>query len=141
MTTKEYLSQISRLNSQIKTKLKELSQLKELSESISAINNEERVQTMPNFDKIGTAYCRIEELEEKIDSLVRESIEKREKIISQIDGMEDEMEYQILFQRYIIGDTLEQISQDTCYVYRSVTRLHGRALKSFEKKYGKEYLS
>ena len=141
MTTQEYLGQISRLNRVINNKLKELSQLKELSISISAIKNSERVQTTPNFDKIGSAYCKIEELEEKIDKLVDEYIQKREKTIEQIESLENETEYQILFSKYITGDTLEKISKDMNYVYRNITRLHGKALKSFEKKYGNQYLS
>ena len=42
MTTKEYLSQISRLDRMIKNKLTELSQLKEMTCGLSAIPNEER---------------------------------------------------------------------------------------------------
>lgn len=141
MTTQEYLGQISRLNRVINNKIKELCQLKELSTSISAVKNEERVQTTPNFDKIGSAYCKIANLEEKIDNLVDEYVDKREEIIKQIESMEDEIEYQILFSKYISGDTLEKISCDMNYVYRNITRLHGKALKSFEKKYGNQYLS
>ena len=37
---------------------------------------------------------------------------KREKIISEIESIEDETEYQILFSKYITGDTLEKISND-----------------------------
>ena len=50
MKTKDYLSQVSRLNKMINNKLSEISQLRELSVSISAIGNDEKVQTSPNFD-------------------------------------------------------------------------------------------
>lgn len=141
MTTKEYLSQISRYSRKINNKTKELEQLKELATSISAVKNEERVQTTPNFDKIGTAYCKISSLEEKIENLVDEYIKIREKIIQEIESIEDETEYQVLFSHYIVGEKLEKISQDMNYVYRNITRLHGKALKNFEKKYGNQYLS
>ena len=68
MTTKEYLGQISRLNRMINNKLVEIAQLKELACSVSAIQTGERVQTTPNYDKIGTAYAKIDEMERVIKS-------------------------------------------------------------------------
>lgn len=140
MTTKEYLSQISRLDRMIKNKLTELSQLKEMTCGLSAIPNEERVQSTPNFDKIGTAYCKIESMEENIDKLINEYADKKNEIISQIDGMEDEMLYDILFSRYIARKTFEKIADNMNYSFRQTTRLHGKALQEFEKKYGYLYL-
>ena len=140
MTTKEYLSQISRLNRMIQNKLSDISQLRELSLGISAISNEERVQCTPNHDKLGTAYCKIEEMEEKLNEMVDEYVDKKEMIISQIDNMEDETYYDILFSRYIEKKTFEKIASDMNYSFRNTTRLHGKALKEFEKKYGYLYL-
>lgn len=140
MTTKEYLSQISRLDRMIKNKLTELSQLKEMTYGLSAITNEERVQSTPNVDKIGTAYCKIESMEENIDRLIDEYADKKNEIISQIDGMEDEILYDILFSRYIARKTFEKIADNMNYSFRQTTRLHGKALQEFEKKYGYLYL-
>lgn len=139
MTTKEYLCQISRLDRMIQNKLAEISQLRELAMSISAVKNEERVQTTPNFDKIGTAYCKIEEMEEKLDKLIDEYVDKKNLIISQIDGIENEIYYEILFARYIEKKTFEKIADEMTYSWRQVIRLHGRALQEFEKKYGNTY--
>ena len=140
MTTKEYLSQISRLDRMIQNKLTELVQLKELSYGLSAVPNEEKVQTTPNHDKIGTAFCKIESMEESIDKLIDEYVDKKNEIISQIDSMEDETHYDILFSRYIEKKTFEKIATDMHYSFRNTTRLHGRALQEFEKKYGELYL-
>ena len=140
MTTKEYLSQISRLNRMIQNKLSDISQLRELSLGISAISNEERVQSTPNHDKLGTAYCKIEAMEEKLNEMVDEYVDKKEMIISQIDNMEDETYYDILFSRYIEKKTFEKIASDMNYSFRNTTRLHGKALQEFEKKYGYLYL-
>ena len=139
MTTKEYLCQISRLDRMINNKLAEISQLRELAMSVSAVKNEERVQNTPNFDKIGTAYCKIEEMEEKLDKLIDEYVDKKNLIISQIDGIENETYYEILFARYIEKKTFEKIADEMTYSFRNVTRLHGRALQEFEKKYGNLY--
>ena len=139
MDTKTYLQQISRLDRMINNKLSEISQLRELAMSVSAVKNEERVQNTQNFDKIGTAYCKIEEMEEKLDKLIDEYVDKKNLIISQIDGIENETYYEILFARYIEKKTFEKIADEMTYSFRNVTRLHGRALQEFEKKYGNLY--
>ena len=139
MDTKQYLNQISRLDRMINNKLAEISQLRELAMSVSAVKNEERVQNTPNFDKIGTAYCKIEEMEEKLDKLIDEFVDKKNLIISQIDKIENETYYEILFARYIEKKTFEKIADEMTYSWRQVIRLHGRALQEFEKKYGNTY--
>lgn len=141
MTTKEYLGQISRLNRMINNKLTEIAQLKDMVVSISAPQSGERVQTTQNFDKIGTKYAKIDEMERKIDGMVDELVDKKEKIIQQIDSMEDENTYNILFARYIEKKTFEVIATEMKYSWRQVVRLHGTALKQFEKKYGEVYLN
>lgn len=140
MKTKDYLSQVSRLNKMINNKLSEIHQLRELSVSISAIGNDEKVQTSPNFDKIGTTVAKIDEMENNLDKMIDEYLVKRERIIAQIDTMEEESVYQILFSRYIEKKTFEKIATEMEYSWRQIVRLHGKALQQFEKKYGEEYL-
>lgn len=125
----------------INNKLTEIAQLKDMAASISAPQSSERVQTTPNFDKIGTRYAKIDEMERKIDGMVDELVDKKEKIIQQIDSMEDENTYNILFARYIEKKTFEVIATEMKYSWRQVIRLHGTALKQFEKKYGEGYLN
>ena len=110
MTTKDYLNQISRLNRMINNKLTEITQLRELSCSISAVKNEERVMSSSDPD------------------------------IGQIDGIENEDCYNILFSRYIEKKTFEVIATEMKYSWRQIIRLHGKALKAFEEKYGNTYL-
>ena len=140
MTTKDYLNQISRINRMINNKIVELSRLKELACSISAVSGEDRVMVTPNFDKIGTKQAKIDEMERNIDALVDEYIIKRDKIVSQIDSMEDENVYNVLFSRYIEKKTFEVIATEMNYSWRQTIRLHGIALKKFEQKYGATYL-
>lgn len=140
MTTKDYLNQISRLNRMINNKLTEITQLRELSCSISAIRNEEKVKLSSDPDKIGSTYAKIDEMERNLDKTIDEYTDKKNLIIGQIDGIEDEDYYNILFSRYIEKKTFEVIATEMNFSYRNVTRLHGRALKAFEDKYGETYL-
>lgn len=140
MDTKQYLNQISRLDLMIKNKISELNNLREMIYGLSAVSNEERVQTSPNFDKIGTAVSKLDTLERDVDSLVDEFVDKRTKIINQIDSMENECSYNVLFSRYVQKKTFEKISTEMNYSFKQTMRIHGKALKEFEEKYGKEYL-
>lgn len=141
MDTKQYLSQISRLDLMIKNKITELSSLREMCYGLSAIPNEERVQSTPNFDKIGTVVSKLDGLERSIDSLVDEFIDKRTKIISQIDSMSDESMYNVLFARYVEKKTFEKISDEMNYSFKQTTRIHVNALREFEKRFGEEYIN
>jgi hypothetical protein len=141
MTTKEYLMQISRMDRMIKNKLSEIAQLRELSCGISAVQSEDRVQTTPNFDKIGTSYAKIDEMERNLDRIIDEYIDRKNEIIAQIDSMENEIYYNILFARYVEKKTFEKIASEINYSFRNTTRLHGKALLEFEKKYGDKYLN
>lgn len=139
MDTKQYLSQISRLDRMIKNKMTELSQYKDLAYGLSAINNEEKVQSTPDFDKMTGKIAKILEMESKIDSLIDEYVDKKNLIVSQIDSMENEIYYEILFARYIEKKTFEKIADEMSYSWRQIIRLHGRALQEFEKIYGETY--
>ena len=140
MTTKDYLNQISRLNRMINNKLTEITQLRELSCSISAIRNEEKVKSSSDPDKIGSTYAKIDEMERNLDKTIDEYTDKKNLIIGQIDGIEDEDYYNILFSRYIEKKTFEVIATEMKYSWRQIIRLHGKALKEFEEKYGSTYL-
>ena len=139
MTTKDYLNQISRLNRMINNKLSEISQLRELACSVSAIRNEEKVQTSQKADSIGTAISKIDEMERDIERTIDKYTKKKNLIISQIEGMDDELHYNVLFSSYIEKKTFEVIATEMSYSFRNITRIHGRALKEFERKYGDTY--
>jgi hypothetical protein len=139
MDTKQYLGQISRLDKMIKNKMTELAEFKELAYGLSAINNEERVQSTPDFDKMSGKIAKIVDMENKIDSLIDEYVDKKNLIVSQIDSIENETYYEILFSRYIAKKNFEKIADEMSYSWRQIIRLHGRALQDFEKKYGETY--
>lgn len=140
MVTKDYLNQINRLNMLVNNKLTEITQYRELSYSISAVKNEEKVMTSPNQDKIGTSIAKLDEMERKLDEMIDDYIDKKNYIISQIQGIENDDYYEILFARYIEKLTFEKIANKTGWCWRQVHRIHAKALKAFEEKYGNEYL-
>ena len=140
METKDYLNQINRYDRMIQNKFMEISQFRELSQSISAVSCNERVQTSPDFDKIGNTIARLSEMEIKLADMIDEYITKKGVIVSQIDGILNEEHYSLLFSKYVEKKTLEKIADEMNYSFRHITRLHGSALVEFEKKYGYLYL-
>lgn len=140
MTTKQYLNQIARINRMINNKLAEIYQLKTMVCSISVSMNEDKVQTSQGNDILGNSVAKIIDLENEINKAIDAYVDKKERIISQIDSIQEIMEYQVLFSRYIEFKTFEQIAADNNYSVRQILRIHGNALVEFEKKFGQEYL-
>lgn len=140
MTTKSYLSQIERLDRMIQNKLSEIYQLKTMACSVTVSNDGERVQNSGNKDRMGSTVAKIVDLEKETDELVDSFVEKRKRIVGQIDSMEDVDYYHVLSMRYVARDTFENIAEKTNWSIRKVFSLHGKALLEFEKLFGSEYL-
>ena len=140
MDTKQYLSQIERLDKMIQNKLSEIYQLKTMACSVTVSNEKERVQTSSDKDRLGSTVAKIVDLEKETDRLVDSFIDKRNHIISQIDGLDNVDYYNVLSMRYVGRDTYEEISNKTNWSIRKVFSIHGEALKEFERLYGREYL-
>lgn len=139
METKEYLQQIGRYDRLINNKLVELAQYRSMACSVSAVKNDERVQSSPSYDTMDKIVSKIEQMENEIDMLVDRYIDSKRIIISQIDSMSDEMTYQILFSRYVEQKTFEKMAIEMNYCYKQIIRRHGKALQVFEKKWGNTY--
>nr|DAM50538.1 MAG TPA: Protein of unknown function (DUF1492) [Caudoviricetes sp.] len=139
METKEYLQQIGRYDRLINNKLVELAQYRSMACSVSAVKNDERVQSSPSYDTMDKIVSKIEQMENEIDMLVDRYIDNKRIIISQIDTMSDEMTYQILFSRYVEQKTFEKMAIEMNYCYKQIIRRHGKALQEFEQKWGNTY--
>lgn len=139
MQTKEYLNTVNRLNRIIQNKLADLYQLKELSTSVPAVDNKERVQTTLEPDKIGAIVAKIDKMERDIDAKIDEYVGVRDKIIEQITNISDERYYNVLFSKYIENKTLETVASETERGFKHVVRLYREALEEFDTKYGETY--
>ena len=139
METKEYLQQIGRYDRLINNKLVELAQYRSMACSVSAVKNDEKVQSSPSHDTMDKIVSKIEQMENEIDMLVDRYIDNKRIIISQIDSMSDEMTYQILFSRYVEQKTFEKMAIEMNYCYKQIIRKHGKALQEFEQKWGNTY--
>lgn len=133
MTTKEYLNQISRLNRMINNKLVEIQQLRDLACSISAINLEDRVQSSPDFDKIGSKMAKIDELERELDETIDSYADIKNRIIEQILMMKSEKHKEILLDKYINFKSISEIAADFNMTERGCKKAHKKAIEEFEE--------
>lgn len=140
MTTKLYLEQIERLDRMIQNKLSEIEQLKHIATSITIAPKEVNVQVSSDKDRTGSAVSKLIDLEQETDRLVDEYIDKRKRIIEQIDSIKDTNMYHVLSEKYISRKGLSVIAVEMGYSFKQVCRIHGNALAEFERLYGMEYL-
>lgn len=140
MDTKQYLQQIERLDLMIQNKLSEIEHLKHMSTSITTTPKDVNVKISSEKDRMGNMVAKLIDLEKDTEKLVNEYIDKRKKIIEQIDSIEDTNMYHVLSEKYILIKDLNVIAVEMGYSFKQVCRIHGNALVEFEKIYGKEYL-
>ena len=140
MKTQDYLKQIERLDRMIQNKLSEICQLKNIATSATMAIKEVNVKTSPDQDRMGSAIAKLIDLERETSNLIGEYIDKRERIISQIDSIENTNMYHVLSERYIMRKDLVDIASEMGYSFKQVCRIHGNALAEFERLYGSEYL-
>lgn len=140
MTTKSYLDQVERLDRMIQNKLYEINKLKNIATSITIAPKEVNVQVSSDKDRMGSAVAKLLDLEKETENLVDDYINKRKRIIEQIDNIEDTNMYHVLSERYIMRKDLSVIAVEMGYSFKQVCRIHGNSLVEFEKLYGKEYL-
>lgn len=86
MTAKKYLQQLYRLNTVINQKIRELDDLYSMATSIGNTDySKDRVQTSPAGDAVFVKpICRIIDFEAKINAEIDRFVDKKHKIINQI---------------------------------------------------------
>ena len=137
MRAKEYLQQLRRLDTVIDQKIKELDDLKVKSTCIGGFDySKERVQTSPSSDApYVKTVSRMIDLNEEINRDIDDFVDRKHKIINEIQSLENTKHIQILFKKYVEYKTFEQISVEMNYTYQYIVLLHGYALKGFSQKY------
>lgn len=131
-TPKEYLRQLRTAEIKIEQKEEELERLKASLESISTGTDSERVQTTPR-DKVSEEVPQKVDLEEEINADLGALLMLRNKIINEIQSMDNPVYINILYKRYVQYKSLEEIAVEMNYAYGYIKRIHGHALLAFGK--------
>lgn len=135
---KEELKNIIDMDKRIDSKLRQLETLKDMRESISAIDySKDNVQCSP-VNQLENSVIKIIELEDEInidiDKLVDKKNEARQ-LINKVEGIEGT----VLEMRYLECMQWEEIAYRLRYDIRWVHRLHGRGLEDMAKQATKSH--
>ena len=136
MNAKEYLRQLWNLDREIEIKYRVL----------EGVKAQIGIRAMPdqgqNAGKSGSAsdpvfeyVAKVTKLEKQLDKKIDRFIGLKAKIISQIDGMESRTFRNILTCRYVLMMGWEQVAENVGFDVRHCTRLHGKALQDFARRY------
>lgn len=133
MDAKTFLSQVKKLDLQIKNKLIEKTQWKDIALGITANMDGERVQSSGGKSKMADAIEKCVDMEAEIDSLVDKLIDTKKDVVQTIERLDSPTEYDILHKRYIQFLSLQEIADEYGRDYTTITTAHGRALKNVQE--------
>ena len=119
----------------INCKLEQVAELRSMLLPGAIRYDKDKVQTSNNADSISDTVSKIMELEEKINADIDELVELKSVARENIERMENDVEKVILYKRYFNNESFENIAVECGYSWRHIHRLHGEALKNFDKIY------
>lgn len=134
MKAKEYLQQLQRLDTMINQKIKELGDLRLMSQSVCGIDySKERVQSSPSGDApFVKPVLRMIELEQEINAEIDRFVDEKHEIINQIQALQNPKHIDILYKHYVEFKRLEIVAVEMNFTYQYIVELHGTALKEFQ---------
>lgn len=133
---KKYLNQNLKLDELYRSKMKQLSELKEMLSGISSVmGGGEKLQSTKKLDPLGDNICKIIDLENDINEICDEYLNKKADIINKIEKIEDQKLKLLLSLRYLNFMTFEHIAYEMDISFQWTCKLHKRALKLFYDKY------
>lgn len=133
MTAKEYLQQIEILDELIEAKQVELFQLRRLATSVTVPTDREAVQTSGTSDKVGEMVVKIVDLENEINEMIDDFIDRKIKCINIIDQIKPPLYHKVLHKHYVQYKPLTDIASEISYSYQYILEIHAKALQEVEK--------
>ena len=131
MNTKRYLEQIGRIEKLIRNKQIEADKIRALCGLGGVQTDRERVQTSKISDPTGRSGTELAAIMKQIDYWY----DKRQKIIKQIDQIEDTATYEILTYRYVQNMSIFDIADFFEITEKQAWRRLKKAHKVFESLY------
>lgn len=132
MNNKQYLLQVKLLDEKIQINKEALDALKAKLTNITSKLDDVKVQSsnQANFDE---TLADVIDTESRLTRDMCKYIHLKYKILSEINAMEDNTLSVILFKRYILGKSLNQIAKELNYSYDHLRHLHLKALREFKR--------
>ena len=134
MNEKEYLSQAVWLDRMIDSKLEQLEMLKSLAMKVTSSFTKEKISG-GNIEKskMESTMVKVIDLEHEINADIDRLVNLKKDIQDTINKMDDINQQLLLELRYLSGKGWDEIAASMGYDPRTVYRIHGKALKEFER--------
>lgn len=133
LDVKDYLSQVRKLDLQIKNKLIEQQLWKDIALGITANMNGERVQSSGSQSKMADAIVKIVDAEAEVNALVDRLIDTKKEVIQTIEQLTSPLQYDVLHLHYIQFMTLQAIADKYGMSYDWAKQAHKRAVKNVQR--------
>ncbi len=129
---KEYLSQAFHIDKQLKSKLEQLSVLRELATTTTQPLSDMPGSPNRNIDRMEKAIIKIMDMEKEISEEVDALLDLKNEIAQCIKAVDD-IDCQLILEfRYLCFMSWEDIAAEMNFTVRNVHILHGKALKMIE---------
>lgn len=129
MTAREYLGQAYRLDQWINSKLRQVENLRSLTQRVTASYGREPVSHTRNVTSLEDSIIRLMEAEEQINQQIDKMVNLKMDIAALIDHVRNENYRLILEKRYLCFLSWDEIATDMHYSSRWVRNVHERALE------------
>ena len=139
MRAKEYLSQVRFLDERITCKLADAARLQDMATRITPILREDGASGGGGApDRLADTVAKIVDLKAEINRDIDRLVDKKRDIAAKLGKLTDRRYYAVLFRRYILFETFEQIACEMNCSWRNACYLHGQALDVFQQVMDKE---
>ena len=132
MDAKTYLSQLKKVDAQIRNKLIEKQQWKDIALGITSNTDGERVQSSGRKSKMADAVDKVVDVEAEIDSLVDKLIDTKKEVIQTIEQLESALQYDVVHACYIQNLSYQEIADKYGKSYDWVKQAHKRAIRNVQ---------
>lgn len=136
MKAEKYLQQLELLDIKINQDIHRLEEMRVAAGGVGAISyDKDSVQTSPTGDRLCLDVARIVELERQITEDINGFVAGKNQIISEIQGLDDPLQVQVLYKRYVEYKTFFRIADEIGRKDRAIRYIHKHALAEFEQRY------
>lgn len=138
MNAKTFLGQAYRMNQKIKSKLEQLEQLRAMTCKVTPTFSDMRVSGTKDRCPMETAIIKVITAEEEINKMIDNFVDLKAKLHSMIQKLDGHESRMVLEYRYLCFNNWEEISIKMQYKTSYIYKMHGRALRKFDKLLNKE---
>ena len=132
MTAKEYLRRIRDAESDLRSAEMDYQRARDDVMNLKAIEYDKDKISNSHIGDLSDAIAALEKYAARVSEQWDRLIVMREEAKAQIEQIADGRYREVLYRRYLQGESWEYIAVGMGYVYHHIHKLHGQALNEFE---------